>query len=153
MRVRENIFHLRWVFFNFLVSNSLIFSFLSIFNFDEFWPIELNWSVAHFAISDLYDLCVFQLSPCLRYLTVTASSSLNSYCYLKKIFCDYPLNQVYFSCFRCNMCSRQLVPGEEFALLPEGLICGTHIKQQHHQQAPIPNDPLPGKSATSVVMS
>ena len=41
------------------------------------------------------------------------------------------------------MCSRQLVPGEEFALLPEGLICGTHIKQQHHQ-APVPHEPLPG---------
>lgn len=35
------------------------------------------------------------------------------------------------------------MPGEEFALLPEGLICGTHIKQQHHQQAPLPNEPLP----------
>ncbi|XP_063695168.1 insulin gene enhancer protein ISL-2B-like isoform X1 [Bolinopsis microptera] len=51
-------------------------------------------------------------------------------------------NIFHLSCFRCNMCSRQLVPGEEFALLPEGLICGTHIKQQHHQ-APIPHEPLP----------
>ena len=42
------------------------------------------------------------------------------------------------------MCSRQLVPGEEFALLPEGLICGTHIKQQLHQPTPPLHDSKPG---------
>ena len=45
------------------------------------------------------------------------------------------------------MCSRQLVPGEEFALLPEGLICGTHIKQQQHP-TPVSHDPLPGMPLT-----
>lgn len=37
----------------------------------------------------------------------------------------------HLECFRCVACNKQLVPGDEFALRPEGLFC----KEDHANEA------------------
>uniref|UniRef100_A0A8C0G607 ISL2 protein n=1 Tax=Chelonoidis abingdonii TaxID=106734 RepID=A0A8C0G607_CHEAB len=55
------------------------------------------------------------------------------------------------ACFRCSLCQRQLLPGEQFALQLDGLYCSMH--QWPGQEGAGPKMPLPRHSQANPVKS